>query len=128
MGKGDLSLGDFKRMLDQGSRPDGRNERKPATFSRLKDLFNRFKEIETFEPGDELVWKEGMKNRRIPEYDESIIFIQNKKVENTNKETGDAYFTENLDCELGTTIDDEFVIYAFDSRRFTHANAKSKKK
>lgn len=77
-----------------------------------------------FERGDLVVWKEGMKNRTRPDYDEPAIVVDllTEPVFGASDEPGSAYFREPLDLRAGVLDnDEEFVIYHFDARRFQKA-------
>ena len=77
-----------------------------------------------FKVGDWLVWKEGLKNRKSPDYDAprvvTKVLAEPITVQECSPES--CYFREPLDVVLGSLDDDgELVEHHYDSRRFTLA-------
>lgn len=73
-----------------------------------------------FKPGQLVVWKDGLKNRRTPEYNQRAVVIGIKEgliEQDTNG--GSPYFLEPLELLLGQIMPDgEFHCYHYDPRRF----------
>lgn len=88
----------------------------------LREALDIFRLEHTFEVGDIVRWKNGMKNRRKPAYGEPAIVIEfdrNISVRLNDKGPETPYFREPLNLQLGLLDDDgDFVVYHFDSRRF----------
>jgi len=90
----------------------------------VADLRERKKSFETsptFKPGDVIVWKEGMSNKNIPEYDIPGIVINNfyPALQDHDTEVVSTYYNDILDIQVGfITKENEFIIFAHDSRRF----------
>lgn len=77
---------------------------------------------ESIEVGDILVWKEGLKNRKYPKYDEPCIVVEklNEPIINDAVGINSAYYKEVNDIKLGIIMPgNEFVTFYFDSKRFT---------
>lgn len=89
---------------------------------RLRAIYHLFQDKEEFTPGDFVVWKDGLKNRRLPNYGQKGIVIQclDEPIFDGNKESGSPYYREPLDIVVGFfDEDDDFMIFYYDSRRFT---------
>jgi hypothetical protein len=74
--------------------------------------------------GQMVVWKDGMKNRKRPQYKEPAIVIQvaeeagDAHIDPSN-DSGSPYYREPLTIQLGLLDDDgEMTLYYFDKRRF----------
>jgi len=90
----------------------------------IQDLKERSKSFENktnFKPGDIVTWKQGLQNKTVPEYGTPGIVIANLNpaVRDEEKGVGSAYFNDILDIQVGfITVDNDFIIFAHDSRRF----------
>jgi hypothetical protein len=87
----------------------------------LLDSFKKLSEKETFEVGDIVTWKEGLKNKGRPKYNEPVIVVSilEEHVFDKENQAGSPYFREPLDIILGTyDSDGDFALYHYDSRRF----------
>lgn len=75
----------------------------------------------TFKPGDIVVWKSGLKNRTVPEYEFPGVVINNfhpSLIDDDGSFLSSGY-RERLDIEVGfITKYDEFIMFSYDSRRF----------
>ncbi len=73
-----------------------------------------------FKAGDLVRWKQGLKNKRSPLYDQPAIVIDvlERPLRDTESDAGSPYFGESLDLVLGVLVDMEFLMYHFDKRRF----------
>lgn len=91
-------------------------------LSKLRsNLENYKKKTTSIEVGDILVWKEGLKNRKFPKYDEPCIVIEvlEEPIVNDISGINSAYYKEPNDIKLGIIApEDDFVTFYFDSRRF----------
>jgi len=91
------------------------------TVTALEELYAEFHRSHTFSPGDLVVWKKDLKNRRKPAYEEPAIVVEklDKAIQDESAEPSSMYFREPLDVILGLVDEDgEFICYYFDSRRF----------
>lgn len=105
-----------------------KNKSKPKK-SKPEELIHLYKLIsknEKLKVGDLIVWKEGLKNRAFPEYNQIVIIteLKNDAVEfpTRNMEDGcsGSSYRENLDLRFGILMkDSEFSEFWVDSRRFT---------
>jgi len=76
----------------------------------------------SFKPGLLVRWKDGLKNKAVPEYNQPAIvweilpkpFFDNARAH----VTGSPYFHEPLDIVLAVMDENEFVLLHNDSRRF----------
>ncbi len=82
----------------------------------LRERNNRFSDKSDFSDGDIVVWKDGLRNKRLPEYKQPAIIIKTIAPPIIDKENS---YDEELDIHLGfITEDNEFLSYSYDSRRF----------
>lgn len=91
---------------------------------RLKEVYETSNE---FKAGDIIVWKEGMKNKKLPKYKQPCIVLSvlDNPIIDTNKDPGSTYFGEILDIKVGMIgPESEFLTFHYDSRRFTHLKKK----
>jgi len=96
----------------------------PCTEAVLKERLALFQEATCFQPGDLVQWKAGLKNKRLPALDQLAVVVDMLPVPITDEDKGSSgsYFLEPLDMKLGMVDDDgDFVIFHYDSRRFTKA-------
>jgi len=94
----------------------------PCSEALLRERLNSFLEKQYFQPGDLVQWKPGLKNKRLPQQDEMAVVVEMLPVPVTDqdKASSGSYFLEPLDIKLGLLDEDgDFVIYHYDSRRFT---------
>jgi len=94
----------------------------PCCEAVLKERLAAFEQTTCFQPGDLVQWKAGLKNKRLPEMDQLAVVVEMLPVPITDEEKGSSgsYFLEPLDMKLGMIDDDgDFVIFHYDSRRFT---------
>jgi len=97
---------------------------KLATAERLVTLERSYEEVNRFKVGDLVTWKPGMRNRRIPKYDEIAIVsavIEGGRV-GPEKSSGSPYFREpeTIKVALVDDSDGEFVEFCMDKQRFRH--------
>lgn len=74
-----------------------------------------------FSSGDLVVWKDGLRNKKMPPENVPAVVIKQlpEPLYSPEKESGSAYFREPLDLVAGFIDDDgDFVIFHFDSKRF----------
>lgn len=91
-------------------------------------LQERFQSITThhsFQPGDLVCWKPGLRNRHFPQYGVPAVVLEvlDVPVRDSEQESGCTYFREPLDIVLGVFLDEgehrgDFLAWHFDSRRF----------
>ena len=91
------------------------------SIERVKQLQARMEEKNEFKAGDVVQWKEGLKNRKWPEYGEKVLVSEVKQnpLFETMDESGSPSFGEPLDLVLARLDSDgELFHYHVDSRRF----------
>ncbi len=75
----------------------------------------------SFKPNQLVRWKEGLKNKPVPEYNEPAIIweiLPAPICDNTKGHgAGSRHFNEPLDIVLGVMDENEFVLLHYDSRR-----------
>lgn len=113
--------------LQQNQDSDSLNEEEIKTeyttedIEKLKSACQRFLQKETFETGQLVKWKQGLKNRKLPHENQPAVVIEilGEPVINPQDESGSPYFLERLDIILGIIVaDDSFLTFYYDSRRF----------
>ena len=76
----------------------------------------------SLKPNQLVRWKEGLKNKELPEYNQPAIvweILSKPLFENPKAHVaGSPYFHEPLDIVLGVMDENEFVLLHYDSRRF----------
>ena len=76
----------------------------------------------SFKPNQLVRWKQGLKNKDLPEYNQpAIVWEILPKARFDNPKThgaGSPYFSEPLDIVLAVMDEDEFILLHYDSRRF----------
>ena len=86
-------------------------------FENLHKRADLLKKKSFFSIGDIVVWKDGLKNKRYPNYNQPsiILTIFNPALEDKD----DVSFTETVDIQLGfINENDEFFAFNYDSNRF----------
>jgi len=117
---------DFAEFHYDGSRfmPAQPQDAAPRVVQRLRECFEALNTRVQFKRGDMVVWKPGLKNKKRPKLDEAAVVVDvlDPPVFDAKKGAGAQYFMEPLDLKLGVIDEDgDWIVYHFDSRRFTHA-------
>lgn len=88
----------------------------------LANAFTKFNEAYIFTPGSLVCWKDGLKNRKLPAYDEPAIVVSvtdGAETSISDKGPETPYYKEPLDLQLAIIDNDgDFVVYHYDKRRF----------
>lgn len=107
----------LKRTLEDNKNEDIDNPRKIETLKRLKELYEKKYD---FKVGDIIRWKNQMKNRKLPEYNEPVILLEilENPIVNSNEQIGSTYFNENNDIKVGLIKENSLLTFYFDSTRF----------
>lgn len=80
-------------------------------------------EKHTFSVGDIVMWKDGLKNKRLPAYGEPCIVL--KVHEEPIIDEDDVSDLEELDVKIGIiSPDDDFLCFNYDSARLKKVNLK----
>ncbi|NEX22387.1 hypothetical protein G3480_19095 [Thiorhodococcus mannitoliphagus] len=108
-------------LLDDAPLEDLSGDLGAALRERYQSLVRRH----PFAPGDLVSWKPGLRNKRIPRYDQPAVVIEvlDTPALDREDEAGSTYFREPLDLVLGVISDShpgrgELFTWHFDSRRF----------
>lgn len=87
----------------------------------LTAIFQRFQAKDTFQPGQHVKWKSGLRNRLLPDEGDPAVVIEilAQPILDPTQDTGSPYFQESLDLRLGMLDEKgELQVYFYDSRRF----------
>ena len=90
----------------------------------LIELVNRFykDDPESFKKGQLVIWKEGLRHRHSPSYEEVAYVMEDllkEPIISPEPHSTDSCFQERLDLVLGVIDSNgEFEIYYYDHRRF----------
>ncbi|MGP1415601.1 MAG: hypothetical protein ACTTJ6_06725 [Treponema sp.] len=90
----------------------------------LKKCLDDYSKSSNFQVGDIVFWKENLKNRKLPAYNEPSIVIEvlSEPIYDSTSDSGSSNFKEPLTLKLGTLIKDDnemrFVIFYYDGNRF----------
>lgn len=90
----------------------------------LQERMTALTTCECFQPGDLVQWKTGLKNKRLPKADQLGVVVETlpSPITDGDKGSSGSYFLEPLDIKIGLIDEDgDFVIFHYDSRRFTKA-------
>lgn len=80
----------------------------------------RAKEV-SLKPGDLVTWREGLKNKRFPDYGQPAIVLDvlDSPITDYDNDIASQYYGEQLNVRVGFFDDnDDFVAFLFDGRRF----------
>jgi hypothetical protein len=92
-----------------------------STEDKLQSKIDLLKEEHTFNEGDRVRWKKGLRNKKRPLDEQTAIVLEVLKTPITDheRETGSPYFREPLNLALAMLDeDDDLVVFYYDSRRF----------
>ncbi len=88
----------------------------------LKRLSDLYLAEDNVEAGDLVVWKPGLKNRRLPRMGQPAVVLHRyppgEAPFDDEENSGAPGFRERLDLVLGVVRAGEMLVYHFDSRRF----------
>src|ERR1017187_10012809 len=97
-------------------------EETTALNRKLIRAFESMLKKNSFKPNQLVRWKEGLKNKALPEYNQPAIaweILSKPLFDNPKAQVaGSPYFHEPLDIVLGVMDEHEFVLLHYDSRRF----------
>lgn len=109
----------LKKILESGG------DESLLSIEEVKDLLLKRYELLNkryeFNVGDLVKWKQGLKNKKYPKYNEPAIIVEilSEPVVEPEKNAGSQYFREPLDIVLGIIDSDgDFALFHYDSRRF----------
>lgn len=92
----------------------------PGKIELLRQLSQSYQKINTFKVGDIVKWKDQLKNRKLPDYNEPAIVLEvlEDPIVNTKEQFGSTYFNERFDIKVGVYRDDALLTFYFDKQRF----------
>ena len=92
----------------------------PQKILILKELRDSYEKKYDFNVGDIIKWKNKLKNRKLPEYDEPIIILEilDEPIFNVKEQIGSTYFNEKIDIKVGVIKDNSLLTFCFESARF----------
>jgi hypothetical protein len=113
----------FESLTVSEKKEQGKSEETAFYLKEPKEYLNRlqkrmeaFNKSESFSIGDLVIWKDGLKNKRLPLFGQPSIII---KVFDPPLEDKEPSVNERLDIQIGfITDDDEFLTFNYDSHRF----------
>ncbi len=117
---------ELRRLLESGSETK-HTDRKTVQSTkesarRLKQLFANYNKTTDHKPGDLVQWKEGMQNRKVPDYGQPAIVVECLPPGHidTTVNSGDISYREPLTHRIGflSERDGEFLVFTYDSARF----------
>jgi hypothetical protein len=92
--------------------------------SHTQNLLNKVNSLlvkNNFKQGDLIVWKNGLRNKKLPNEGQPAVVLEvlSTPLTQHEQETGSPYFREPLDIVLAMLDEDEdLVSFYYDSRRF----------
>ena len=110
---------DLAKMLAEMGREETHTPVKDV-LEEAQDFVKRYHEKEDFVPGDPVVWKDGMKNVKYPEYGEPIIVLEVFDAVRKD-EDGTVYGSTPTDmrCIVSKAEDGNLDVFGYDSHCFT---------
>ncbi len=110
-----------KTREERGDKKENKFSLRPHERVReLKERLAKYNEKHEHQPGHLVQWKPGLKNRRIPEYDEPVIVVDlHPGLIDTGKDSGSGYFNEAINLRIARLWeDDDFIFFHVDGARF----------
>lgn len=110
---------DLKNQLENTDEQDILSKNKD-TYKKILEIYPIYKKEADFKSGDCIKWKKNLKNAKVPDYDEPILFIkyiQPVKVNESNPNQSN--FMAECDMLCGVIVNNQFTTFGFDSSRFT---------
>ena len=112
-----LESDDMKKLINSFDVP----KEDDSAIQELKKSYEAYISNEPLSTGDVVSWKNGMRNRTLPNYRQPAIVIEKLQypIFDESLNAGSQYFHEPLDLRVGFLDDNnQFVTYFYDSRRF----------
>jgi Uma2 family endonuclease len=91
-------------------------------ISILKESVEKYNQDYNFNIGDILQWKDGLKNKKRPQYGEPCVVVEilDNPISDNEAPIASPYYLEKLDIKLGLLADNgEFFTFHYDKNRFT---------
>lgn len=112
-----LESDDMKKLINSFDVP----KEDDSAIQELKKSYEAYISNEPLSTGDVVSWRNGMRNRTLPNYRQPAIVIEELQypIFDESLNAGSQYFHEPLDLRVGFLDDNnQFVTYFYDSRRF----------
>jgi hypothetical protein len=117
-----LSVEDLIEFLKSKERSDAERDPGIRDSENLVGKVQRFLELPAdFQPGDIVMWKEGLKNKKYPGENQFAVVIQQleEPLIQMERDSGTPYCREPLDLMLALSDNDgDLVVFYYDKRRF----------
>lgn len=100
----------------------GKDKRTPVkdVLDEAQDFVKRYHEAEQFQAGDLVVWKNGMKNMRVPEYGDPVVVLETfAPIRSEGDGTAYGGTPYDMRCIVHKDTDGDLDAISFDSHRFT---------
>lgn len=114
-----------EKLAEQREAQENEGDDYPVQVQKLRKIYGSFYLDRDYDVGDIVVWKDGLKNRKLPSYGQPAIVVEflDECKYAEEEETGSMYFHEPLNVRLGFIgPDGDFVSYLFDARKFRKAS------
>jgi hypothetical protein len=112
---------DLAAML-AGAMGEHEDKRTPVkdVLDEAQDFVKRYHEKEEFQAGDLVVWKDGMKNVKVPKYGEPIVVLEMfAAFRHANDGTPYGGEPDDMKCIVFKDSEGDLDAYTYDSHRFT---------
>jgi hypothetical protein len=109
------------KLSDGSKEPDQEKESYGEEhIIQLQKACNNLLKKNLFQVGQLVKWKENLKNRKLPYQNQPAIVVEilAEPITNNQEESGSTYFGETLDIILGILVEDTFLTFYYDRRRF----------
>jgi hypothetical protein len=119
-----IKVEDALRLLERLKKESIEKDYGQSYVDQLFDSCHNFFETDKFEKGQLVIWKKGLKNKRLPHEKQPAVVVEVlEKPLYAEYESGTPYFQEPLDIALAMIGEhDDFIIFYYDSRRFEPFN------
>lgn len=117
-----------KALIESRNKPEKNNLSKEEKIELLEKRYSAFIDKNTFNPGELVRWKPGLRNKGGLKYDDVAIVVDtlNEPIFDKDKDSGSPYFKEPLDMLIAfLDSDNDFIVLHVDSRRMQPAKNSS---
>jgi hypothetical protein len=111
----------LKNLIDKDPENEEQKNYGEDDLALLKAACEKFLQQESFEVGQIVKWKKGLKNKKLPHQNQPAIVVGllDEPVIDRDGESGSPYFLEKLNIILGIISDDDtFLTFYYDRSRF----------
>jgi hypothetical protein len=115
-----MGLHELLREMNEGARGMALETCRHLSVEELRRRHALLEEKHEFKPGDVVQWKQGLKDKRVPEYGVPVIVVEVKPgLVDPTDQSGTPYF--QCPCDLVIGFGDpngDFILFHNDARRF----------